>query len=180
MEQALKEKSQFSWSAWKHRSTPDRRSFCLQCEQKHHVCDVCQLTKAKNEFSATVWHDKAKPGQRTLCKECSHPACTSKHCKTCRTCRNPTCKKTSKRSHCTDEIQVLNAKQLPKTLEEVQKFLCTNCKFITCTRIDSFGVRCGKEMPKKAQARLPQNPRQQYICGTCQTLDVAKASLGKR
>ena len=137
-------------------------------------------TKAKNEFSATVWDNKAKPGQRTLCKECSHPACTSKHCKTCRTCRNPTCKKTSKRSHCTDEIQVLNAKQLPKTLEEVQRFLCTNCKFITCTRIDSFGVRCGKEMPKKAQARLPQNPRQQYICGTCQTLDVAKASLGKR
>ena len=136
------------------------------------------MAKAKNEFSASMWDDKAKTGRRTLCKECCHPACTSRHCKTCRSCRNPACKKTTKRSHCTDEIQALHAKHLPRTLDEVQRFLCDNCKFITCMRIDSLGNRCGKEMPKKAQARLPQNPREEYICGTCQTLDAAKASLG--
>ena len=137
-----------------------------------------QVAKAKNEFSASMWDDKAKTGRRTLCKECCHPACTSRHCKTCRSCRNPACKKTTKRSHCTDEIQALHAKHLPRTLDEVQRFLCDNCKFITCMRIDSLGNRCGKEMPKKAQARLPQNPREEYICGTCQTLDAARASLG--
>ena len=176
--QVAKDKSKYSCSTWDNKSRPGRSTFCLECEQKYHRCDVCQLTKAKSDFWASAWDNKAKAGRRTLCKECCHPACTSRHCKTCRSCRNPACKKTTKRSHCTDEIQALNAKQLPKTLDEVQRFLCTNCKFITCTRIDSLGNRCGKEMPKKAQARLPQNAREEYICGTCQTLDAAKASLG--
>ena len=167
---------------WHNKADLNRRIVCKACEQQNegsaHKCDICQLTKAKSEFWDSMWNNKAKTGRRTLCKECCHPACTSRHCKTCRSCRNPACKKTTKRSHCTDEIQALNAKQLPKTLDEVQRFLCTNCKFITCMRIDSLGNRCGKEMPKKAQARLPQKPREEYICGTCQTLDAAKASLG--
>ena len=170
---------------WNDKAKTGRRTLCKACCQHQndatcHTCDVCQLSKAKSEYWASAWKHRAETGQRTLCKECSHPACTARHCKTCRSCRNPACKKTRKGSHCTDEIQPLNAKQLPQTLDEVQRFLCTNCKFITCMRIDSLGNRCGKEMPKKAQARLPQNLRQQYICGTCQTLDVAKASLGKR
>ena len=176
-----KPRSDFTVSMWSNKSHSDRRIICKECQQKQkaltHKCDVCQAVKMRNDFLDSMWHNKEDPDRRTLCKECCHPQCTSRHCKTCRSCRNPACKKTTKRSHCTDEIKALNAKQLPKTLDEVQRFLCAKCQFITCTRIDAQGNRCGKEMAKKAQARLSQSPSKEYICGTCQTLDAAKASL---
>ena len=52
-------------------------------------------------------------------------------------------------------------------MEEVKGFLCDNCRFITCMRMDAQGKRCGKEMPRKAKARMPESPTQYYICGNC-------------
>ena len=142
-----------------------------------HTHAMCVDRQPENAYIAGMWHHRHDVKQRTLCQSCSRPRCTAEHCKTCPSCRNPSCTKTTKRSHCTDAITALNPQQLPTTMEEVRGFLCDKCRFITCMRIDSQGKRCGKEMPKKAKARLPKNPKQTYICGICQTLDTARASL---
>lgn len=84
------------------------------------------------------------------------------------------CTKTTKRSRCTASIEALNPKQLPRTLSDVQEFLCLRCRYITCIRKNAQGIRCGKEMPKKSKAKLPEHPKEQYVCGVCQNLDEAK------
>ena len=142
-----------------------------------HPCDVCGQRLPETAYTSGMWHHRHDKKRKTLCQNCSRPPCTAKHCKTCPSCRSPTCKKTTKRSNCTDPMTSLNPQQLPKTMEEVRGFLCEKCRFITCMRIDAQGKRCGKEMPKKTRARMPQKPTEKYICGICQTLDATKKSL---
>ena len=142
-------------------------------------CDVCEQNLPQPAYSTSMWQHRHKKTQRTLCKNCSRPPCTAKHCKTCRNCRNEECRKTTKRSHCTDDIEPLQAMLLPRTMEEVHDYLCRSCRYITCVRKDPQGIRCGKEMPKKAKARLPAVPKKQYVCGVCQGLEDTKRTLEK-
>ena len=168
----------FSESMWKHRH--DQRILCKQCESvaPTHTCDLCTVVQSREAFSESMWKHRHDDDQRTLCNNCSRPRCTAKHCKTCQVCRSETCKKTTKRSHCSDAIIPLHHEQLPKTMQEVHEFLCAKCRYITCVRKDSTGIMCGKEMPRKAQARLPLAPKDKYICGVCQNLDDTRKSLG--
>ena len=148
---------------------------CLGCEG--HKCDVCGRNQPQSAYSSGMWTNRYKKERRTLCKECARPPCSAKHCRTCPVCRNEKCKKTTRRSRCTDDIEPLHALLLPRTMEEVLEYLCGSCRYITCVRKDSQGIRCSKEMPKKTKARLPAAPRNQYICGVCQGLDETKNTL---
>ncbi len=64
--------------------------------------------------------------RRTICFQCCRPQCTSTVCQTCTVCRDPACKD----RNCTKPIQVPNSQQLPRTLKEVETFLCIHCRVI--------------------------------------------------
>ena len=148
---------------------------CLACSE--YECNLCGRSFPQTAYSSSMWQKRHLGTQRTLCLDCSRPRCTAKHCKTCRTCRSENCTKTIKRSHCSDDIVPLHPKHLPQTMQEVQEFLCSKCRYITCVRKDSQGIMCGKEMPKKAKTQLPAAPKNKYVCGVCQSLDHTKKTL---
>ena len=136
---------------WHNRVT--QPALCLICVAKKnsetYVCDLCKVSKETAAFPASMVRNRGNQKRRFLCTDCAHPPCASKHCKTCPRCRDPACRKTTRRDHCQAAIESLNAKQLPTTIGDVQEFLCQKCRFITCVRKNPEGVWCGKEMQKK-------------------------------
>ena len=136
------------------------------CGNCRHKCDVCSEHKSQFQFPASMWYHRNDKNRRCLCLNCCRPRCTSKHCKTCPTCRNPLCNKrsgesTKKRSRCSSEILPLHWQLLPKTIEDVQAYLCQSCRSTTC--------KCGKEMSlsMKRKRKLTQNTSE-YVCADCQ------------
>ena len=98
--------------------------------------------------------------QQCVCLTSARPQCTGPQCSTCKVCRDPDCPKGKK---CQRQVTELHHKQRPTSFQEVQAYLCSKCKPITC--------RCGKQLPKKMQKKALQEARQ-YICPDCQTKDL--------
>eukprot|EP00973_Karenia_brevis_P039743 5485623-Karenia_brevis.AAC.1 len=106
----LKHKTEFGHVAWQYKMSSTRKSLCTECSVHVYQCDLCKQVKRKEEFSESAWKHVAAGSQRTLCKECCNPVCTAPDCKTCKVCRDVTCKK---RIECTNDIRALNSKHLP-------------------------------------------------------------------
>ena len=156
-----KVKAAYSDSQYHNRTQPGREAICLSCEEDRpmHVCGLCKKSKAESEYFPATWRNRTREGRRSLCKECANPKCTAQNCPTCPVCRDPQKKSNHK---CVGAIQpLLHAKQLPQTLEEVQQFLCSRCRPITC--------RCGNTMPKSRQKKLSKiDAEAAYVCVDCQ------------
>ena len=128
------------------------------CRNCRHKCELCGVAKSEGEFPKSMWINRFHKNQRTLCRDCSRPRCTSQHCKTCRTCRDPDCQK---RKRCDSEIKALHWKLLPRTMEDVLTYLCQPCRSITC--------KCGNRMSQTMQRKRKAKPNSdEYVCVDCQ------------
>ena len=141
---------------------------CLSCEQaaQTHPCELCRKIKEKDDYSHSMWKHRFDSDQRSLCLQCCRPQCTSPHCKTCRVCRDPACKKRK----CNNKIIPLHPKQLPGTLEDVATYLCPPCRDITC--------KCGVQMTQRMQKRRRANGtlgKEVYVCDKCQNKELQRS-----
>lgn len=134
--------------------------FCLNCR---HSCAPCGEVKGKDGHTESMWHHRFEADRRTLCLRCCRPPCTSKQCKTCLGCWDPGCK----RRKCDDAIKPLHPKQLPKTLRDLETYLCRPCRYITC----QCGTQMSKTMQKKKKGSLGQEV---YVCIDCQNKELWK------
>ena len=108
------------------------------------------------------------------CIDCCHPQCVAPSCKTCAICRSTKCKK---KRRCKDRIAPLHPKQMPKSLAEVNSFLCGKGQFVTCVTEDADGRICGKvARPLSSHAAL-QSKKHAYKCGECLTAEKSQKSL---
>ena len=87
-----------------------------------HECSACRKVKHKNEYPSSMWHHKAT--QRALCFTCFHPPCTCPTCLTCSVCRDPHCQE----KQCSRDVVPLNSSELPQSQEDVDAFVCLNCR----------------------------------------------------
>ena len=108
------------------------------------------------------------------CIDCSNPQCVAPKCRTCSTCRDAACN--GKKKSCKGFVVALNPKQMPKSLADVNSFLCSNCNFVTCVAKNADGRICGKVAPKKSHEAL-KGRRNAYTCGDCLTEEKTKKSL---
>ena len=148
----------FEESMWHNRST--QNCVCLTCQAAEPVftCHLCNVSKPRQAFGDSMWRNRYC--QRCVCLTCARPQCTGPQCSTCKVCRDPDCPKGKK---CQRQVTELHHKQRPTSFQEVQAYLCSKCKPITC--------RCGKQLPKKMQKKALQEDRQ-YTCPDCQTKDL--------
>ena len=139
------------------------------------LCGICGEQKTQSEFADSQMRNKSRLNRTMRCYTCSHPPCIAPHCKTCRVCRDPECKK----RRCQKEITALHPKTMPPDLSAVQSFLCDRCRYITCRGKKSEGGICGKEMPKRKQAQALASRNIEYLCGDCLTLQMNRDTLAK-
>ena len=154
----VKLKTAFSSSRWEKRYS--RPCLCLTCEAEvpMFTCHLCNVSLPREAFGDSMWANRNR--QQCVCLTCARPQCTGPQCSTCKVCRDPDCPKGKK---CQQQVTELHHKQRPTSFQEVQAYLCSKCKPITC--------RCGKQLPKKMQKKALQEARQ-YICPDCQTKDL--------
>ena len=154
----VKLKTAFSSSRWEKRY--GRPCLCLTCEAEvpMFTCHQCKVSQPRHAFGESMWANRNR--QQCVCLTCARPQCTGPQCSTCKVCRDPDCPKGKK---CQRQVTELHHKQRPTSFQEVQAYLCSKCKPITC--------RCGKQLPKKMQKKALQEARQ-YICPDCQTKDL--------
>lgn len=88
-----------------------------------HECSACGKVKHRNEYPSSMWHNKTT--QKALCFTCFHPPCTCPTCLTCPVCRDPHCEG----KQCERGVVPLNSREVPKNQEEVDAFLCVNCRY---------------------------------------------------
>ena len=106
------------------------------------------------------------------CIDCCHPQCVAPSCKTCPVCRSTECKK---KKRCKDPIAPLHPKQMPKSPDEANSFLCEKCRYVTCQTKGADGRICGR-VAKKGLAEL-QSKKKAYKCGECLTAEKSNKSL---
>ena len=149
----------FGESMWRHRNDQNC-VVCLTCQAAAAAvtCHLCNVSLPRQAFGDSMWTNRNR--QQCVCLTCARPQCTGPQCSTCKVCRDPNCPKGKK---CQRQVTELNHKQRPTSFQEVQAYLCSKCKPITC--------RCGKQLPKKMQKKALQEARQ-YICPDCQTKDL--------
>ena len=124
---------------------------------KKHQCSLCQESLGPSKYNASMWNHRFT--RDVLCRDCSHPPCIAPKCKTCKTCRDPTC---NQRTKCRKPIKPLHPKCFPQSKEEVATYLCTRCRWITC--------QCGEVMPIRTVRRHKRLKKLQgvpYICEGC-------------
>ena len=140
---------------------------CTACRQR---CDLCREDLPMSAYPAGMWKHRADVTRKTLCRDCCRPKCTRAQCKTCKACRDPTCKGSRK---CVKEIKSLNAKQLLMSLEQLDHWLCDTCKYIVCQS-------CAKDMSQKQQRRVKNaSSKKLWTCGDCLSLQESQAALAK-
>ena len=161
-----KPKVAFSDSMWKNRHHKTQQGgLCIQCQSENQEetckCAICKTPQPKTAFPESMWNHRHQEDRTLRCLNCSRPPCTAQQCKTCTVCRDPECK----RRKCTNPIVPLNSKLLPKDAEEVERYLCRNCQYITC--------KCGNRMSQTMQKKTKgQQPKKEYVCVDCQTKDM--------
>ena len=129
------------------------------CQNCQHPCSLCEERKGPSGFTQSMWHHRFS--RTALCLDCCKPKCTSAHCETCTTCRDPAC---TRRGRCKKPIVPLHPKQFLGSKEELTTYLCERCRYITCA--------CGKIMPKTTQKRKKKAGtlgQQVYVCTDCES-----------
>ena len=140
------------------------------CQNCQHPCSLCEEKKGPTGFTQSMWHNRFS--RSALCLDCCKPKCTSPHCETCITCRDPTC---TRRGRCKKPIVPLNPKQFLSSKEELTTYLCERCRYITCA--------CGNIMPKITQKRKKKAGtlgQQVYVCTDCQSRTQWQEDAGMR
>ena len=140
---------------------------CFACR---HPCDLCKEMLPKKAYTDSMWKHRVGSDQRTLCNDCCRPPCTRTQCKTCKICRNAGegGEKVCRRRHCTEAIVSLHWKQLPRAREELNQWLCLQCRFIVCQI-------CRKEITRSIQRSRKSSGAETFKpCGDCQNLEESK------
>ena len=135
-----------------------KTKLCSACRALSIVkCDVCGAIVSKSCTNKRSWKEVVQ------CTDCLHPPCSNKACKTCKVCRDPTCKS----SDCKQKPKALNPKELV-VLNDKKKYMCQTCLFPSCEK-------CKVEMPKTTRERRRKNeswmdPNQQrtWMCQDCE------------
>ena len=155
-------------------STPAQvESFlCENCQKLE--CSLCKQSKTKDALSKEQLNNSIRPGRRLKCIDCCHPPRAATRCRTCSVCRDAAC--SGKKKSCKGVVVALYPKQMPKSLDDVNSFLCSNCNFVTCVAKKADGRICGKVAPKKSHEAL-KGRRNAYTCGDCLTEEKTKKSL---
>ena len=107
------------------------------------------------------------------CFDCQHPPCANPACQTCPECRERSCKKDAT---CTASIKPLNARLMPRTLEEKASYECDLCMFPACSV-------CGAAMTKIQRERFKKRPgwagtrARTWTCGPCEAEAFTRENL---
>ena len=113
---------------------------CEKCRQQEsqQQCHLCLRWQPKEAFPS-------RQANRTglTCIDCLHPPCRNAECKTCRSCRDVSCKAVA----CLNKPKPLNGRTM-QINTDAAKYECDKCLFPGCSL-------CGKEMTK----RTKQNKR---------------------
>ena len=119
------------------------------------ICKICQRPRQKQHFSKKMWDKRSLTPKDLTCIDCQSPLCKAVGCKTCKTCRNSTCKS---RGKCSKHLFIPYPK--PKDKAAVEAFLCAQCSWTTCA--------CGKKMTAKMKKRRNKDRNnERYVCMTC-------------
>ena len=132
-------------------------------------CSRCGKTKCPDDFPLTSEVLK-RPYKKRVCIDCLHPECTNPSCKTCKVCRDTSCKK----KQCNKKPRALlgRAAQYIKLLSGYQ-YECDACLFPKCA--------CGKEMSATTRYKKRRSPEwlsamtpRTWSCECCQKTDAAE------
>ena len=137
------------------------------CESCASVCKICQRSRQKQHFSKKMWKIRSQQPKDLTCIDCCSPPCQADGCKTCKTCRDSTCKS---RSKCTKPLFI--PQPMPNDYAAVQTFLCSNCSWTTCV--------CGARMSMRMmQRKNKEKNKERYVCMTCAQKAVTEADRKK-
>ena len=118
-----------------------------------------------------------RPESTPKCADCLSPPCSSMDCPTYKKCRNPACKNAD--GTCEKQFHVLHTESIPKSKEDVEKFLCRYCRSagkemlcIICLQllpVDVFSkkMQWQPSTPKSMECLSP--PCSKGDCPTCKT-----------
>mgnify|MGYP005667573461 FL=1 len=136
---------------WEKIVAPGDGRLCIQCtgerEEEKFTCAVCGKAKPKAGFPDSMWKNRTNKDHRCLCFDCCRPRCTSQHCNTCPVCRDEACKNKT----CAKAIKPLNSKLLPRSMQDVETYLCLNCRCKCAV--------CGIAKPKACLLYTSPSPR---------------------
>ena len=106
----------------KHIIAPGFLRKCMECRGDGFLtCDICAESKPRSAFTESQVQNKAIPLRQLTCLDCAHPACSVKGCLTCKSCRDPDCKR---KERCESNPIPLSFQAYPKNLAEKLSFQC--------------------------------------------------------
>ena len=107
-------------------------------------CGRCMMPICRDDFPRKSEVLKSSKIKR-ICIDCSHPACTNPSCKTCKVCRDTSCKK----KRCNKKPRALLGKAA-QYLGRAAQYECDACLFPKCA--------CGKEMSSTTRIKKRNDP----------------------
>ena len=110
--------------------------FCEKCRQQQlqQQCHRCRRWQSKEAFPS------AKANRAGLtCIDCLHPPCRNAGCKTCKSCRNVSCKAVA----CVIKPKPLQGRAM-QGIDDTAQYECDRCLFPCCSS-------CGKEMTHRTR-----------------------------
>ena len=118
-------------------------------------------------ISGKMWDKRSLTPKDLTCIDCQSPLCKAVGCKTCKTCRNSSCKS---RRKCSNTVFI--PYPTPKDKAAVEAFLCAECRWTTCA--------CGQRMTARMQQRRNKDRNnERYVCITCAQKAVAGSDQKK-
>ena len=155
-------KAAFTEATWDKRFA--QSAVCVACTPTvTHACHLCGIEKSEASYTTAAWRHRSRKDRETLCTDCFHPKCVAPTCTTCTHCRDDKCK--ARTGNCKKEPKSFEKKHKPKNFDEVQRFLCGRCKYISCSL-------CMSQAPKKQHPRL-MRAQTAYVRGHCEDLQVS-------
>ena len=137
--------------------------FCHNCIQ----CSKCEKTKCRTDFPSTSDVLKRSEPIR-VCIDCLHPECTNPSCKTCKVCRDTSCKK----KQCNKKPRALLGRAA-QYIRFLKQYECDACFFPKCA--------CGKEMSATTRYEKRRSPEwlsamtpRTWSCKCCQKTNAAE------
>ena len=123
-------------------------------------CQGCGKMVSKDLTNKKSCHKVVK------CMECLHPPCSVLTCTTCRSCRDPACKKVD----CIEKPKSLNNSEL-NVFAGKDYFICQNCLFPRCENCNAEMTKITKERKRKSSSwKIPATDRT-WTCQDCEIRD---------
>ena len=132
---------------------------CMACMSPTKQCSRCERSLPKEAFPRWT----AKKHTRYVCLDCLHPSCRNGGCRTCKSCREVSCKDPS----CSKELKPLNGQSL-KALTNVAEYECDQCLFPSCTVCRTDMTKIQRERRRKSAYWKELEAPRSWVCQECE------------